>query len=594
MKNRLTGEVVAESRVSTFSSIVRLVQLLRPYRLKFVCALLALFIGSAINLVFPEVIRRALDPEVFPLLLDKLHLLMGALGVLFAVQGVAFFIRSYLFGMVGQQVFHDVRGGLFRAIVSKDIRFFDRNRSGELASRINSDAALVQEAVSTKLSVILRYGLQVVLGVALMLWMSWRMTAAIVMSVLVMMAVSAAFLGKLKRASRSYQSALARLTAFASECFSGAKVMRALAAESDARRKFTAINRDVLECGKRRTSIAAAFSSGASAVLNLLLLAVLWYGIHLVLIKELPLNDLAAFVLYGAIVAVSFSFLVSAYVELMQSLGGLERVFELLEGITEADSTQQGTQVERHTVPLSVELQEVSFSYPDRADVRVVDCVSLSLLPGKTTALVGPSGSGKSSIVQLLLSFYSPDSGEIMIEDRSLSSLSESEIRSSVAWVPQEPHLFGFSIYENLVFGNRTCTSEEILETALKWEFLDFVRALPEGIHTTLGEHGTQLSGGQRQRIAIARAMLRKPRLLILDEATSGLDSESEARVLATIRAWLPNCTVLLISHRLATVQGADVTYVMHEGRILQHGTHEELRRAEGLYKQYATRQALV
>ncbi len=594
MKNRLTGESVSRSRISTLSSLVRLIEFLRPYRIKFVCALLALFVGSAINLVFPEIIRRALEPSVFPVLLDNLHLLMAALGVLFAVQGLAFFCRSYLFGMVGQEVFHDVRERLFRAIISKDVGFFDRNRSGELASRINSDAALVQDAVSTKLSVILRYGLQVVLGVALMLWMSWRMTTAIVVSVLVMMVVSAGFLGKLKKASRFYQSALAQLVAFASECFSGAKIMRALAAESDARDKFVVINQEVLENGQRRTAIAAAFSSGASAVLNLLLLAVLWYGIHLVLVKELPLNDLAAFVLYGAIVAVSFSFLASAYAELMQSLGGLEQVFELVQGVAEGDSPSHNARIEAQTNPPSIEFKNVSFSYPDRPDVLVLDNLSLRLLPGKTTALVGPSGSGKSSIVQLLLSFYSPHAGEITVDDRALPSLIEPEMRSSIAWVPQEPHLFGFSIYENLVFGNRICTREQILDTVSKWNFLDFIDALPEGIHTALGEHGAQLSGGQRQRIAIARALLRKPSLLILDEATSGLDSESEARVLAAIRAWLPNCTVLLISHRLATVQSADVMYVMHEGRILQHGTHEELRASEGLYKQYATRQALV
>jgi ABC-type multidrug transport system fused ATPase/permease subunit len=559
-----------------------------------VCALVALFVGSATNLVFPEIIRRALEPNVFPMLLGKLHIGMVALGLLFALQGLAFFCRSYLFGMVGQQVFHDVRGRLFRAIVSKDIRFFDRNRSGDLASRINSDAALVQDAVSMKLSVILRYGLQVVLGIALMLWMSWRMTAAIVLSVLVMMLVSVGFIGKLKKASKSYQSSLARLVAFASECFSGAKIMRALAAESDACNKFTAINTDVLESGARRTVIAAAFSSGASTVLNLLLLAVLWFGIHLVLVQELPLNDLAAFVLYGAIVAVSFSFLVSAYAELMQSLGGLERVFELIHGRNEIDFLRDNAQLGFQTKPLSVELRNVSFSYPDRLDVRVLDNISLELLPGKTTALVGPSGSGKSSIVQLLLCFYSPDLGDITIDGCSLSSLSEPEIRSSIAWVPQEPHLFGFSLYENLTFGNRTCTREQVLEAVQKWDFLDFVTTLPEGVHTPLGEHGAQLSGGQRQRIAIARALLRNPRLLILDEATSGLDSESEARVLSAVRAWLPNCTVLLISHRLATVKSADVTYVMHEGRMLQHGTHEELRATEGLYKDYATRQTLV
>lgn len=331
MKTRLHAEPATIRKLSTRASLLRLISLLQPYRFQFLCALVALFIGSATNLVFPEIVRRVLEPSVFAVILTKLSLVMGALSLLFVLQGIAFFSRSYLFGIVGQRVFSDVRKRLFRAIVSKDIRFFDSNRSGDLASRINSDAALVQDAVSTKLSVILKYGLQVALGVVLMLWMSWRMTAAIVVNVLAMMAVSAVFISKLKGASRAYQTALARLMAFASECFSGARIMRSLAAERDARAQFEGINGDVLANGERRTVIAAAFSSGASAVLNLLLLAVLWYGIHLVLTEELPLNDLAAFVLYGAIVAVSFSFLVSAYAELMQSLGGLERVFELIE-----------------------------------------------------------------------------------------------------------------------------------------------------------------------------------------------------------------------------------------------------------------------
>lgn len=195
--------------------------------------------------------------------------------------------------------------------------------------------------------------------------------------------------------------------------------------------------------------------------------------------------------------------------------------------------------------------------------------------------------------MQLLLSFYRPTDGEILFDDRPLASLTDEEIRSSVAWVPQEPYLFGFTIYENLMFGNQVCSREQLLKTLPQWEFLDFIDTLPEGVDTVLGEHGAQLSGGQRQRIAIARALLRRPSLLILDEATSGLDSESETQVLRAIRAWLPESTVLLISHRLATVQNANVTYVLHEGRILQHGTHEELRHTEGLYKQYVTRQAL-
>jgi len=579
--------------LSAFSSCVRLAKLVRPYKVNFSLALFALFVGSATNLIFPEVIRRLLEPTVFPALLGNLHLVMIGLGLLFLLQGVAFFSRSYLFSSVGQRVFCDVREQLFQAVLSQDIPFFDHNRSGDLASRINSDAALVQEAVSTKFSVILRYGLQVILGVVLMLWMSWRMTLAIVVSVGAMLVFSAIFIKRLKAASREYQGALARLSAFASECFAGAKIVRSLAAQKDASDQFSTINGEVLARGERRTKIAALFSSGASAVLNLLLLAVLWFGIHLVLQGELPLNSLVAFVLYGTIVAVSFSFLISAYSELMQSLGGLERVFELIDGPGGSDDLVSTRRTQALQGSVSLEMNDLTFAYPLRPEMTVLHGVHLRIQPGKTTALVGPSGSGKSSVVQLLLDFYRPRAGEILVNGQPLSSLDEGTLRDSLAWVSQEPHLFGFTIYQNLMFGNRVSSREQLLKLMPQWRFLDFIEALPQGIDTLLGEGGAHLSGGQRQRIAIARALLRRPSVLILDEATSGLDSDTELQVLEAVRAWLPESAVLLISHRLATVQRADITYVMHEGEILQYGRHEELRVVDGLYKQYVERQTL-
>jgi ATP-binding cassette subfamily B protein len=581
------------NKLSALSSCSRLVKLVKPYKAQFCLGLLALLVGSATNLVFPEVVRRILEPSVLRACIGNLHLVMLGLGLLFLLQGVAFFSRSYLFSTVGQRVFRDVREQLFRAIISKDVLFFDRHRSGDLASRINSDAALVQEAVSTKFSVILRYGVQVILGVILMLWMSWRMTLAIVTSVAAMLVFSTMFIKRLKAASGEYQGALARLSAFASECFAGAKVVRSLAAQGDASAQFSTINGEVLSCGERRIEIAALFSSGASAVLNLLLLAVLWFGIHLVLQGDLPLNALVAFVLYGTIVAVSFSFLISAYTELMQSLGGLERVFELIDrpGVPDGLGEIQRTQILQG--PVSLEIENLTFAYPLRPEMTVLQGVNLLIRPGKTTALVGPSGSGKSSVVQLLLDFYRPTAGEILANGKVLSSLDESSIRDCVAWVPQEPQLFCFTIYENLVFGNSGSSRQQLLELLPQWRFLDFVEALPQGMDTLLGEGGAQLSGGQRQRIAIARALLRKPAVLILDEATSGLDSDTEVQVLEAVRTWLPHSAVLLISHRLATVQRADITYVIHNGEIRQYGTHEELRGVEGLYKQYVERQTL-
>jgi ABC-type multidrug transport system fused ATPase/permease subunit len=599
MKSRLDeGGKKGRGERSSIKSLMRLISFVKPHCFHFIAALLALCAGSGINLLFPEVARRALEPQAFAWVVEHLGTMTVILLALFIVQGAAFYLRSYLFGLIGQRVFSELRAHLFRAISYKNIPFFDGNRSGDLTTRLTSDAALVQDAVSIKFSIIVRYGVQVLFGVVLMAWMSWRLTVALVGSVLLMVATSALFIRSLKAASRKYQSALAALTAFAAECFSGAKIVRSLAAQGDAVNKFNVLNTEARVAAEKRTFISASFSSGASLLLNLLLVLVQWYGISLVVSERLPLNDLAAFVLYGAIVAVSFAFLISSYTELMQSVGGLERVFELLDGDSargECREVRSSTsvltqQVEGPTICFS----DVSFAYPSRPNSGVLNGVTLTLDGGKTTALVGPSGAGKSSIVQLLLRFYPRVSGTITISERALEDFSEEEVRALIAWVPQEPHLFGFTIYENLVFGNNTLSREDISEHLAGWRFMDFIKDLPEGLDTLLGEQGAQLSGGQRQRVAIARALLRRPPVLILDEGTSGLDSEVEETVLQTIKEHLPRSTVLLISHRLATVHRAEQIVVIEDGKVIEEGSHAQLSAGTGLYSQYARRQALA
>lgn len=564
--------------------------LVRPYRGRIALALTALLLGSSINLVFPEVIRRALRPDSFTLLIDHLSLFFGLLAALFVVQGGAFFVRSLLFGLLGQQVYADVRQRLFTSIVNKEIGFFDRHRSGELAARLNSDAALVQDLVSVKLSVILRYGVQVVLGTVLMAWMSWRMTFAIVASVLCMVVVSGVFVRNLRAASRRFQTALASLAAFAGESFGGAKVLRALGAEEQAVSVFLSHSAEVLEAGQGRVRSSAAFSSGASLLLNLLMLGVVWYGVSLVLRETLPLSDLAAFALYGSIVAVSFAFLVSSYAEVVQSLGGLDRVFELCGN--ETRSNELVSEIIDEKGP-EISCSEVTFAYPSRPEAMVLDRLSLTVAGGTVAGIMGPSGAGKSSIIQLILKFYDLQSGSILINRHHLEDISNRELRAKVAWVPQDPLLFGVSIIENLTLGCERLEPHLIEARIKEWGFLDFVFDLPEGMSTILGEHGAQISGGQRQRIAIARALLREPRLLLLDEATSGLDSELEDKVLSVLRKVLPRSTVIIVSHRLSSVRGADTVFLINEGRVVEQGTHEELKRAGGLYQHYTVRQAI-
>ncbi len=585
----------------------------KPYKALFSVALVALLVGSGINLLLPEIASRLLEPERLEKLLSDTGALgwtVGGLIGLFVVQGIAFFVRSYLFGVMGQRVYADLRGRLFNAVIHKQISFFDSQRASDLASRINSDAALVQDAVAMKLSILVRYGVQVVCGVILMLCMSWKLTAAIVLSVLGMVGVSALFAAQLKKASRKYQASLSRYTSFASECFTGIKVVHALAGQETLTKRATEFNQATRLAGERRVLCGISFSSGASTLLNILLLCVAWYGVTLVLGGALPRNELAAFVLYGALVAVSFSFLVGAYTELMQNVGGLERVFELLSergpGADQLEEEELSPIVKR--VPeniqqlqsaraVGVTFSGVGFAYPDRSTQPVLEEFSLVVSPGSFSALVGPSGAGKSSVAQLICALYRPNSGSIFFTtDRvsvPLASVPDEVLRGCVAWVPQEPQLFGFSIFENLVLGNDELLRDEVLKTVHSWEFLDFIDSLEHGIDTVLGEHGTLLSGGQRQRLAIARALLRKPALLILDEATSGLDSETEQSVMQAVREYIPDATLLVISHRLASVFRADSICVMHEGRVLEAGTHSELSKSGGLYRSYTERQSL-
>jgi ATP-binding cassette subfamily B protein len=301
-------------------------------------------------------------------------------------------------------------------------------------------------------------------------------------------------------------------------------------------------------------------------------------------------------VLYGAIVAVSFSFLIGAYGDLAQGLGGLERVFQLIKsGDEEELAIQRASSVvtgERSS-GACVKFSDVTFTYPGRSDNPALANLSCQIEAGSFTAFVGASGSGKSTIAQLICRLYKVEHGVITINNSLINSISEESLRETVAWVPQEPTLFGFTVLENLLLGNKLLLRDEALKIVRGWDFLDFVETLESGYDTKLGEFGTLLSGGQRQRLAIARALLRRPPVLILDEATSGLDSETESLVTQSVRSYIPQATLIVVSHRLATVRQADKIYVLDGGTIAQSGTHRELSRGEGVYRRYAERQVL-
>lgn len=569
-----------------------LLKLVVSERILLVLALTALAIGSGVNLVLPAVVREFINnsPEVY--LREHPWKTAGVMAALFGLQGIAFYYRSLLFNMLGQRVVNRLRKNLFATLIQKEIAFFDSNRVGDLISRLSADTVLMQDAISIKLSVFIRYSFQVIVGIVMMLMLSLRLTIAIVFVVPVLILFSVYLGKKLKKLSKAQQAALGLSTGIAEETLASARIIKAFNQERRFNQRFADQTDALLSISVARARVASFFSSFVSFLMNMSIVLILLYGAGLVFSNSLSAGDLTAFMLYGVIVAVSFAFVSSGYAEFVQALGASERIFEFLGTASEKTSEIRPPP---SALPLIDEItfDRVSFAYPSRSDVPVFNELSLSIPSGRTIALVGPSGAGKSTLVGLLLGFYRPQSGEIRIDGAVLSDDQIRGFRQSAALVPQEPQLFALSIAENLALGKETATLEEMREACRKARILDFIDSLPQKFETPVGERGVLLSAGQKQRVAIARALLRDPQLLILDEATSALDSENEHLVQDALNQLMANRTVVIIAHRLSTVKNADMVFVIENGTITESGTHSELLNHGGLYRQLVERQEL-
>ncbi len=505
---------------------------------------------------------------------------------------MSIYLRSYWFAAVGHKVVADIRSSLYGSILSQEIAFFDRMRAGDLVSRLSNDCAMLQSAVSINISVIIRYGLQVLIGVVLMIFLSIKLTLAILILIPVLMIISIILGKKLRQASRKMQDALAQANGMAEESIYSMRTVKGFSNEQHELKRYGSAIERSLQFGLSRAKVGSFLQAFVSFLLNAAIVGVFGLGVYMVLQNQISVGDLTAFLLYGVIVAVSFGFLASAYTELAQSLGAAERIFEVLDrtsGLSESKS------------PMSIKLpvkgevvfENVSFHYPTRPDIDVLSGINLNVKQGQTLALVGPSGAGKSTIIALLLRLYDPLRGVIRFDGVDLKELKLSELRSHIAIVPQEPELFSVSIGENLSYGKAGASEDEMLRVCKDANILDFVMNLPSGLSTHVGDRGVQLSAGQKQRIAIARAMLKNPALLLLDEATSALDSENEALVHEALKRLMSGRTTIVIAHRLATIQNADSVVVIDRGKIIQSGKHDSLRREHGLYQQLVERQEL-
>ncbi len=570
----------------------RVVALARPHGGTLIIGFLALLLGSGINLLFPYLIRGVLNGDQGYTLEQHLGLVTIVLVALFAIQSVFFYVRHYCFWAVGYRVVTDLRAKLFNSTLEQDIEFFDSSRVGDLLSRLGSDTELVQRALTINISVALRYFIQVLGGIALMLVISAKLTALIVMLIPLVIIGSMFWGKKLRVLSRKMQTELGEASVIAEESVTSVRTVRIFAGELHEIKRYGQAIQTALSTGLSRTSLAAMFSSSMVFVMHSAIALVVWYGGHLVQSGELSVGDLTGFLLYCVIVAVSFGFLANTWVEFMQAVGASERIFEIVDQKARIVSPE-------HPKPLpaareaALTFSRVSFAYPSRPEADVLKGVDLCINPGKTVALVGPSGAGKSTIASLIPRFYDPTSGEICYGGVPLKDLSLSELRNEISVVAQQPQVFSCSIGDNIRYGRVDASQEEVVSAAEAANIHSFIQALPKGYDTLVGDKGIQLSGGERQRLAIARALLKNPSFLILDEATSALDSENEQLVQQALERLMENRSCLVIAHRLSTVQHADLVHVLKEGQICQTGTHQDLLAQPGLYQRLVQHQLL-
>ena len=563
--------------------LARLAPLVRPYTARLVVAFLFLVVAAAAGLVFPAVLRYLLD-AAFELkdrgALDRIAL--GLLGV-FAVQGVANFVQVFLLSSSTERIVATLREQTFAHLIRLSPAFFTERRTGELTSRLSSDLALLQSLLSTWISELSRQTLFLIGGIAMMFVTNPRLTLTTLAVVPVVVVAAFTFGRALRKASTSVQDRIGEAMGMADESFGSIRTVQSFTREGIETQRFSALLHDLVGVAVSRARIRALFFGVVGFVAFGSVAAVLWQGGAQVVEGKLTAGTLVAFLFYALFVAAAVGTLASLFGNFQEAIGAATRVFELLDA---EPTVREPEHPRRFTEPVrgAVTLEAVAFRYqPDLPDV--VQDISLDIAPGEVVALVGRSGAGKTTIASLLPRFWDVTAGRITLDGLDIRELSLDTLRGAIGIVPQEPVLFSGSIRENIAYARPDASDADVLRAAQAAHAWEFIERLPEQWSTRVGERGVKLSGGQRQRIAIARVFLKDPAVVILDEATSSLDTESERFVEQALEQLLQGRTTLLIAHRLSTVRRADRVVVLDQGRIVETGSHDELlQRENGLF----------
>jgi ABC-type multidrug transport system fused ATPase/permease subunit len=560
---------------------------IRPYRWYFIGGLILLFFGSLIFMVFPflagELADVATGQSKLGLDLDQIGLLL--IGIL-VLQGIMSYLRVIWFAVVSEKGMADVRSRIYQKLIGLPVYFFEKNRVGDLTSRISEDVNRLAAVFSTTLAELIRQLLILITGIAFLLITTPRLSLTMLATFPVIV-VGAIFFGRFVRnLSKSRQKSLANTNTVVEETLQNIQTVKAFTNESLEYGRYRKEMGTVVKTSLQLSRYRAAFASFIIIILFGVIFFILWYGATMVQDGLMTIGQLVSFISYTAIIGGAIGSLGNFYTEIVTALGGTERIREILKEPVEIDVP---VDIDRPKVAGHIRFENVHFEYPSRPDVAVLRGIDLDIRPGQKIALVGQSGSGKSTIAAMIMRLYVLQQGRILLDGKDINSYNLSAYRSLFAFVPQEVLLFGGTIRENILYGRPNAREIDLIEAARTSNSLDFIQSFPEGFKTVVGERGIKLSGGQRQRIAIARAVLRNPDILILDEATSSLDAESEKVVQEALDRLLEGRTAIIIAHRLATIRNVDCIYVLEHGRVVEKGTHDELsRNDDGIYSALA------
>ena len=576
----LQGKLNRES----MQNAVYVFQYIKPYRWYFIGGMVLLFLGSLVFMVFPMLAGELIDVAQGSSKYD-LDLKDGAilLAILFVLQGVFSYLRVIFFAQVSERGLAGLRKDLFKKLLTLPIYFFEGNKSGEIISRVTGDVEKLYSAFSITLAEFLRQIIILVTGI-LFLMISTPKLAWIMLLTFPVIVVGAMFFGRfIRKLSKERQDILADSNNVISDSLQAMSIIKAFTNEWKEADRFSGTMDNVVRVSLRFARGRAAFSAFIVTVLFGGLFLIFWQGALMIQNDEITAGGLVSFVAYTAIIGGAIAGLGTFYADLLGAIGATERIREILQDTSELQIGNVSRNKEKYG-QANIEVTDLTFHYPSRTDVVVLKKLSFSIKSGETVALVGPSGAGKSTVVQLLLRFYTDYSGSIKLNGVEITDIDMLEYRSLFAFVPQEVILFSGTIEENIHYGRLDATTDEIRQAAVQAHAMEFIERFPDGMKTIIGERGVRLSGGQRQRLAIARAILNDPLLLILDEATSNLDSESEGFVQSALSNLMEGRTSIVIAHRLSTIQNANKIIVLNEGEMEEQGSHMELIEQAGLY----------